>query len=139
MSKISNYFALAGRALIALPFLFSGIGKIATPAATLAHIASAGLPLPLAAYAIAVAVEIGGSLLLLFGYNTRLVAVAMAVFTLATAASFHANFADQNQMIHFLKNLMITGGLLQIAAFGSGRFSIDARPDQAARLAEAAT
>jgi putative oxidoreductase len=127
MSKTSHYIALAGRALIALPFLISGIAKIAAPAATLAHIASAGLPLPLASYAIAVAVEVGGSLLLLFGVNTRLVALAMAVFTLATAAAFHTNFADQNQMIHFLKNLMITGGLLHVAAFGSGRFSVDAR------------
>jgi putative oxidoreductase len=83
--------------------------------------------LPLASYAIAVAVEVGGSLLLLFGVNTRLVALAMAVFTLATAAAFHTNFADQNQMIHFLKNLMITGGLLHVAAFGSGRFGVDAR------------
>ncbi|MGC1576333.1 MAG: DoxX family protein [Beijerinckiaceae bacterium] len=127
MSKTSHYIALAGRALIALPFLISGIAKIAAPAATLAYIASAGLPLPLASYAIAVAVEVGGSLLLLFGVNTRLVALAMAVFTLATAAAFHTNFADQNQMIHFLKNLMITGGLLHVAAFGSGRFSVDAR------------
>ena len=127
MFKTSHYFALAGRTLIALPFLISGIAKIAAPAATLAHIASAGLPLPLASYAIAVAVEVGGSLLLLFGVNTRLVALAMAIFTLATAAAFHTNFADQNQMIHFLKNLMITGGLLHVAAFGSGRFSVDAR------------
>lgn len=127
MSKTSHYIALAGRALIALPFLISGIAKIAAPAATLAYIASAGLPLPLASYAIAVAVEVGGSLLLLFGVNTRLVALAMAVFTLATAAAFHTNFADQNQMIYFLKNLMITGGLLHVAAFGSGRFSVDAR------------
>ncbi len=127
MSKTSHYFALAGRTLIALPFLISGIAKIAAPAATLAYIASAGLPLPLASYAIAVAVEVGGSLLLLFGVNTRLVALAMAIFTLATAAAFHTNFADQNQMIHFLKNLMITGGLLHVAAFGSGRFSVDAR------------
>jgi putative oxidoreductase len=127
MFKTPHYFALAGRALIALPFLISGIAKIAAPAATLAYIASAGLPLPLASYAIAVAVEVGGSLLLLFGVNTRLVALAMAVFTLATAVAFHTNFADQNQMIHFLKNLMITGGLLHVAAFGSGRFSVDAR------------
>jgi putative oxidoreductase len=51
----------------------------------------------------------------------------MAVFTLATAIFFHRNFADQNQMIHFLKNIMITGGLLQVAHFGAGRFSLDAR------------
>ena len=36
------------------------------------------------------------------------------------------NFADQNQMIHFLKNVMITGGLLQIVYFGAGPMSVDA-------------
>jgi putative oxidoreductase len=46
---------------------------------------------------------------------------------LATAVSFHSNFADQNQMIHFLKNVMLAGGLLQIAAFGAGAISIDNR------------
>ena len=51
----------------------------------------------------------------------------MALFSLATAVSFHSNFADQNQMIHFLKNVMIAGGLLQIAAFGAGAISVDNR------------
>jgi putative oxidoreductase len=49
----------------------------------------------------------------------------MAVFALATAVSFHSNFADQNQMIHFLKNVMLAGGLLQIVAFGAGAISIE--------------
>ena len=49
----------------------------------------------------------------------------MAVFTLATALSFHNHFADQNQMIHFMKNIAIIGGLLQVVAFGGGKFSVD--------------
>ena len=125
--KDSSYPALAGRILIAVPFLLSGISKIAAPAATQGYIAAVGLPLPAVAYAIAIAAEVGGGLLLLLGYRTRAIAAAMAVFTLATALGFHTNFADQNQMIHFLKNLMIMGGLLQVAAFGAGRFSLDAR------------
>ena len=127
MSKDSSYPALAGRILIAVPFLLSGVGKIAAPAMTQGYIAAVGLPLPMVAYAIAIAAEVGGSLLLLLGYKTRAIAAAMAVFTLATALGFHTNFADQNQMIHFLKNLMIMGGLLQVAAFGAGRLSLDAR------------
>lgn len=127
MIMFKDYPALVGRVLVALPFLLSGIGKIATPALTEGYIASVGLPLPLVGYAIAVAVEVGGSLLLLLGIKTRLAAVAMAIFALATALAFHTNFADQNQMIHFLKNLMIAGGLLQVAAFGAGKFSVDAR------------
>jgi putative oxidoreductase len=69
------------------------------------------------------AVELGGGLLLVAGFQTRYVAAA----PLATAVSFHANFADQNQMIHFLKNVMMAGGLLQIVAFGAGAFSLDTR------------
>ena len=55
----------------------------------------------------------------------RPIALSLALFSLATAISFHSNFADQNQMIHFLKNVMIAGGLLQIAAFGAGAISIE--------------
>jgi len=130
MFKDSNYPALVGRVLIALPFLLSGIGKIATPALTQGYIASVGLPLPLLGYAIAIANEVGGSLLLLLGIKTRLTAVAMAIFAIATALAFHTNFADQNQMIHFMKNLMIAGGLLQVAAFGAGKLSVDAWLDR---------
>jgi putative oxidoreductase len=61
----------------------------------------------------------------------------MAVFVLATAVSFHSNVADQNQMIHFLKNVMITGGLLQIAAFGAGAISIEQWRRSAAQAAAA--
>jgi putative oxidoreductase len=51
----------------------------------------------------------------------------MAVFCVVTAMFFHHNFADQNQMIHFLKNVMMAGGLLQITYFGAGALSLDAR------------
>ena len=76
---------------------------------------------------VAVAVELGGGLLLIAGFQARLVAIALALFALATAVSFHSNFADQNQMIHFLKNVMMAGGLLQIAGFGAGAISLDNR------------
>jgi putative oxidoreductase len=55
------------------------------------------------------------------------VALILAAFTVAAAIGFHAHFADQNQMIHFMKNIAITGGLLQIVAFGAGAFSLDSR------------
>ena len=123
---MTNEYATAfGRLMIATLFLLGGLGKIAAPAATQAYIASAGLPLPIAGYLIAIAVEVGGGLLLAAGYRTTFVASGMAVFTLATALFFHNNFADQNQMIHFFKNIAIAGGLFQVAAFGAGSFSID--------------
>jgi putative oxidoreductase len=122
-----RYLPFVGRLLIGLPFVMSGLGKAAAYGATTAMIAAAGLPFPPLAYTVAVAVEVGGGVLLVAGYRVRFVAAAMAVFALATAFSFHANFADQNQMIHFLKNVMMAGGLLQIVAFGAGALSLDDR------------
>ncbi|QDW40174.1 DoxX family protein [Bradyrhizobium sp. KBS0727] len=124
---VTRFLPLLGRLLIGLPFLMSGFGKLTAYGATTAYIGSVGLPLAPLGWAVAVAFEIGGGLLLVLGFRAREVAFGMAVFTLATAIFFHRNFADQNQMIHFLKNIMITGGLLQIAHFGAGRFSLDAR------------
>jgi putative oxidoreductase len=123
----TRYLPFAGRLLIGLPFAMSGLGKLAAYGATTGMISAAGLPLPPLAFAVAVAVELGGGLLLIAGYQARAVALALAVFSLATAISFHSNFADQNQMIHFLKNVMMAGGLLQIAAFGAGAISVDNR------------
>jgi putative oxidoreductase len=120
-----NYLAFIGRILIGLPFAMSGLSKLAAYGATTANIGAVGLPFPPLAFAVAVAVELGGGLLLILGYRARPAALALAVFSLATAASFHGNFADQNQMIHFLKNVMMAGGLLQIVAFGAGAISIE--------------
>jgi putative oxidoreductase len=120
-----NYLAFIGRILIGLPFAMSGLGKLAAYGPTTAKIAAVGLPFPPLAFAVAVTVELGGGLLLILGYRARPVALALAVFSLAAAISFHSNFADQNQMIHFLKNVMMAGGLLQITAFGAGAISID--------------
>jgi len=127
MQNQSATLAAAGRVLIAVLFLLSGLGKLAAPGMTEGYIASVGLPAPLLGYLIAIAVEVGGGLLLLFGYQTRIVALIVAAFTLATALVFHHDFSDQNQMIHFLKNIAIVGGLLQVAAFGAGSLSLDAR------------
>jgi putative oxidoreductase len=123
----ARYLPFAGRLMIGLPFAMSGLGKLAAYGATAGMISAAGLPFPPLAFAVAVAVELGGGLLLIAGYQSRVVAAALAVFALATAVSFHSNFADQNQMIHFLKNVMMAGGLLQIAAFGAGAISLDNR------------
>jgi putative oxidoreductase len=124
---MSRYLSLIGRLLIGLPFVMSGLGKLAAYGKTAAMIAAVGLPVPPLAYAVAVLVELGGGLLLILGYQVRPVAIAQAIFTIAAAVSFHNNFADQNQMIHFLKDVMITGGLLQVAAFGAGAISLDTR------------
>jgi putative oxidoreductase len=125
MNSQTRYLPALGRLLIAVIFVFAGLGKIAAPAATQGYIASTGLPLPLLGYLLAVLIEFGGGVLLLVGYQTRLVAAVLALFSLATAVIFHNDFADQNMMIHFLKNVAMAGGLLQVVAFGPGAFSVD--------------
>jgi putative oxidoreductase len=125
MIKHTDTVALIGRILIAVLFILSGLSKVAAPAATQAYIASVGMPEPVLAYFGSMAVELIGSVLLIVGFRVRAVAVGMAFFTLLTAVFFHRDFADQNQMINFLKNIAIIGGLLQVAAFGAGRFALD--------------
>lgn len=125
--NIAATAATAGRVLLATIFLLSGVSKLAAPAGTIGYIAAAGLPFPEGAYAAAVFVEVVLASALIVGYQTRIVAAAIAVFSLATAFGFHADFADQNQFIHFFKNVAIAGGLLQVVAFGGGALSLDAR------------
>jgi putative oxidoreductase len=119
--------ALAGRLLIAAIFVMSGLGKIAQPAATIGYMTAAGLPLAPLGLAGAALIEVGGGLALILGYRVRLAAAVLALFALVTAFVFHSAFADQNQFIHFFKNVAVAGGLLQVVAFGGGRLSLDAR------------
>jgi putative oxidoreductase len=119
--------ATIGRVLIAIIFIISGFGKISAPEATQGYIASVGMPVPFLAYIGAILIEFGGGILLIIGYRARLVAAIMAVFTVVAALYFHHAFGDQNQMVHFLKNISMAGGLLQVVAFGAGAFSLDNR------------
>ena len=120
METTKRYLPLLGRIMIGLPFILSGFGKLMAHDATVGYIGSVGLPLPQVGWLIAIAVEMGGGALLVLGFRARVVAAVLAVFALATALFFHRNFADQNQLIHFLKNVMLAGGLLQIVSFGTG-------------------
>lgn len=123
----AGYAALAGRILIAAIFILSGFSKITDPASAIGYISSVGLPLPQLGLGIAILVELVGGVALIVGYRTRLVATLLAIFSLVTAFVFHSALGDQNQFIHFFKNVAMAGGLLQIAAFGAGTVSIDGR------------
>jgi putative oxidoreductase len=127
MKDSTEYLPFAGRALIGGIFILSGLSKLASYAGTTAAIALVGLPFAPLGFLVAIAVEIGVAFLLLIGYRTRFAAIILAVWSVVTAIFFHRNFADQNMMIHFMKNLMIAGGLLQIVHFGAGRISVDNR------------
>jgi hypothetical protein len=84
-----------------------------------------GLPAPALICYGAMIVELVGSILLIVGFQTRIAAYGLAVFTLLAAILFHNNFADQNQMIHFL--IAIVGGLLYVGVLGAAKFSLDRR------------
>ena len=124
-----------GRILLATIFIFSGIGKLMAPAATIGYIASSGLPFAPLALAGAIAVELGGGLMLALGIQTRLVAALLAGFSIVTGLAFHNAIGDQNQLIHLLKNIAMAGGLLQVVAFGAGSFSFDNRRIAVRKLA----
>jgi putative oxidoreductase len=124
---------LIGRILIAAIFIISALGKIAAPEATQGYIASVGLPAPLLSYLASIAIELGGGVLLLVGYRTRLVAAGLAVFSVVSALIFHHALGDQNQLFHFLKHLAMAGGLLQVVAYGAGAYSFDNKSPRAAR------
>jgi putative oxidoreductase len=133
--RFQNMFALLARVLLAALFLPAGISKIAGFAGTTAYIASVGLPLPELGAGIAVLVEVGGGLALLAGYQTRLVALLMAIFTVVAGVFFHAFWTAAPeqlmvQQIMFMKNIAIAGGFLALTAFGAGALSLDARRQQ---------
>jgi putative oxidoreductase len=122
---LRNAAELLGRILLSSLFLASGLGKIAGYAGTAAYMASQGVPgalLPLV-----ILTEVGGAIALIVGWQTRIVAFLLAGFTLLAGFIFHSNFADQIQMIMFLKNVSISGAMLMLAANGAGRYSLDAR------------
>lgn len=127
MNDRTRYLPFVGRVLIGGIFLMSGLAKASAYTETTGMIAGVGLPFAPLGWVIALIVEIGFGVLLLIGLRARPVAAVLALWCVATAVFFHSNFADQNMMIHFLKNLMIAGGLLQIVHFGAGAISLDAR------------
>lgn len=121
---MANLFVLAGRGLLAAIFLHEAWFKISHYAGVVRYTQNAGLPgamLP-----IAILIEATGGLLILAGLFTRCASVALAGFCLFTAVIFHSNFADINQVQHFEKNLAIAGGFFVLAAYGAGRWSLDA-------------
>jgi len=122
---MKDYTEVLGRLLLVFMFFLSGIGKISGYAGTQAYMESQGVPgmlLPLV-----VLLEVAAPLMIIIGWQTRIAALALAGFTLLAGVLFHFDPADQMQMISLQKNISIAGGFLILAAWGAGRFSLDAR------------
>ena len=125
MKQLHPYFGLCGRVLMALMFVASGYGKIGGYEGTQGFMEAMGVPgmlLPLV-----IVLELGGGLAIMAGWQTRIIAILLAGFTLVSAFIFHLNFADQMQSILFMKNLSVAGGFLVLAAYGPGALALDNR------------
>ena len=124
-STVKSVSDLAGRSLLSVLFLLSGVGKISAYAATAAYMSSVGVPgvlLP-----VVIATEVLGATAIVLGWQTRVSALLLAGYSLLAALIFHTNFADQIEMIMFLKNVSIAGGFLLLVANGAGPLSFDRR------------
>jgi putative oxidoreductase len=125
LSTVKNVSELAGRILLSVLFLLSGVGKIGGYGATAAYMSSVGVPSVL--LPVVIATEVLGATAIMLGWQTRTTAFLLAGYSLLTALIFHANFADQIEMIMFLKNVSIAGGFLLLVVNGAGPLSLDRR------------
>jgi putative oxidoreductase len=131
MAGVNDALLTVGRVFIAIMFILSGAEKFMDLSGSAAAIASKGLPAPQVAAVATAVLELGGGLLIVVGWQTRIVALALALFTLVAAYFFHdfwhlpQGMERADAMIHAMKNLTIFGGFLMLAAVGAGRYSID--------------
>ncbi|KFB11004.1 DoxX family protein [Nitratireductor basaltis] len=123
----TNLLVLIGRILLAIIFVMSGFTKLTNIGGTAGYFGSIGLPMPMITAWLVALLELLGGLAIVFGFKTRIAALALAAFTIASGFVAHFDFADQTQSIMFMKNVAIAGGFLVLAAFGPGAWSIDRR------------
>lgn len=127
LSSGASTAVLAGRVLLSILFILAGFAKLTAISGTAGWFGSLGLPMPTVTAVVVGLVELLGGLAILVGYQTRIAAIVLALFTLGATAVAHLDFADQVQMLMLQKNLSITGGLLLLATVGAGALSFDAR------------
>lgn len=120
-----NAVELFGRVLLVAMFLLSGLGKLSAYEQTAGYMSAFGVPgalLPLV-----IGFEVLTAAMIIIGWQVRITSLLLAGFTLLSALMFHADFADQTQMVMFLKNVSIAGAFLLLVVNGAGKFSVDAR------------
>jgi len=124
---MKTWIPLLGRILLVAIFVQSGVGKVLHPGQTMGYMAAAGMPLTGLFLVLAILSELGGAVSLLLGLLTRWGALVLIIFMIPTTLIFHGHVSDQMQMIMFMKNVSMTGGLLVLMANGPGAWSLDAR------------
>ena len=124
---LNNAAQLLGRLLMSAIFIRTGINQAMASDATIAYFTKLSLPNPGLALGVTVAVELLGGLAVLVGWKTRCSALVLAIWCIATAVVAHYHPGDRGQMIHFMKNICMAGGFLQLFVLGAGRFSLDRR------------
>ena len=123
MTGLKDIALLTGRLLLALIFVHEGYTLMTNFSGGAEYMAKQGISLPL--FVLVIVLQLGAGLLLVFGVLTRLGALALGLFCVATATMFHTNFANLNELLHFEKDLGIAGGMFTLAAVGAGAISID--------------
>ena len=125
-NSLQNPLSLLGRLMMALLFVPAGFSKLTGFTASVGYAAAKAVPMPEVAIGLAIAIELGLGLLLLIGFQTRWAALGIAIFTFVISFIFHP-LSDPSQATSFFKNMAIVGGLLTIAAWGAGGWSVDAK------------
>lgn len=132
MKNFENVLNLLGRIAIAALFLPAGLNKLAAIEGTSGYFASLGLPGVAIFVWLVIAIEVLGGIALIIGYQTRFVAIGLAIFTVLASIAGHAFWAAPVDaafiaQLLFFKNIAVTGGLLILASAGAGSISIDGR------------
>jgi putative oxidoreductase len=112
-------------------FVYTGISKLTHFDGTAHAIGENGIPLAAVATAIAILIELGGAILIIVGWQTKLAAAVQFVYLIVITFMYHNFWAvppqlHDVQLLNFLKNVGIMGGLLFLATRGAGASSVDA-------------
>jgi putative oxidoreductase len=126
-SKFGDVALLIGRILLGALFLIAAYNKMKGYSGGLGYFGKLGIPAPSIMLPLTILFEAAVGILLIVGYQTRLVALAIAAFCIVTALIAHTNIADGNQFNHLLKNLAVAGGALALFVSGPGAQSLDAK------------
>ena len=123
---------LIGRICLSAIFILSGIGKFVDYQSTAGYMAAKGMTMvPVFLYAAAL-IELIGGLSLLLGFKARCGAALLMLYLIPVTVIFHDfwNVSDaamaKIEMIMFMKNLAIFGGLWFAISCGAGGCSCDA-------------